>query len=283
MNQYSFTSPPHPLPAAQRGGINAQRLPLLLMILMTLACSLGAVPTVAPTLEPTATTFIIVASPIINITPGTATITLAPTSAVATTVCRRRADWIAYRVLPGDTLGTIAARAATTIATLTQANCLSNPNYIEVGWTIYVPRVPMTVTPGTPGTVVASVTPGGGPTALPPAIQTLLIQPAIVQNQQYYVIPGAVTLIAQGVTNATKVTFYSAPTSTIVTPTELGTDTNLADGAAITWNVPNENLSLQLWAVATNSANQTARTPPIVIVHTKAPTATQANPATAAQ
>ncbi|MCC7446331.1 MAG: LysM peptidoglycan-binding domain-containing protein [Anaerolineae bacterium] len=263
----------------------ARRLPLLL-IAATLACSLGAVPTTAPTLEPTATTFIIVASPIVNITPETAT-SLAPTSAsggaAATTVCRRRTDWIAYRVLPGDTLGTIAARAATTIATLTQANCLSNPNYIEVGWTIYVPRVPMTVTPGTPRTATASVTPGGGPTAQPPAVQTLLIQPAIVQNQQYNVIPGAVTLIAQGVSGATKVTFYAAPTSTIVTPTELGTDTNLADGAAITWNVPNENLSLQLWAVATNATNQTARTPPIVIVYTKAPTVTQASPATAAQ
>ncbi len=252
------------------------------MVAATLACSLNAVPTLAPTLEPTATTFIILASPIVTgtiTTPGAATTpTNAPTAAggVATTACRRRTDWIAYRVLPGDTLGTIAARATTTAAILTQANCLSNPNYIEVGWTIYVPRVPMTVTPGTPGTgtIVASVTPGGAPTGLPPAIQTILIQPAIVQNQQYYVVPGVVTLIAQGVANATKVTFYSAPTTTIVTPTELGSDTNLADGAAITWNVPDENLSLQLWAVATNSTNQTARTPAIVIVHTKAPTAT---------
>lgn len=53
--------------------------------------------------------------------------------------CTPRTDWPTYTVAAGDTLFTIATTAGSDVATLTAANCLLNPNQIEVGQVLYVP------------------------------------------------------------------------------------------------------------------------------------------------
>lgn len=61
--------------------------------------------------------------------------------------CTVRTDWPTYTVVAGDNLGRIAARAGTTIAQLSSANCLSDPNQLRVGQVLRVPRIPTTPTP----------------------------------------------------------------------------------------------------------------------------------------
>jgi murein DD-endopeptidase MepM/ murein hydrolase activator NlpD len=53
--------------------------------------------------------------------------------------CKVRTDWPTYTVVQGDTLFSIARRFNTTVATLTQANCLSNSARILVGQQLRVP------------------------------------------------------------------------------------------------------------------------------------------------
>ena len=67
--------------------------------------------------------------------------------------CAPRTDWPTYTVQAGDTLAGIAAKTGSTTAELTAANCLSNPNTIFTGTTLYVPRLP-----GTPSAEPAAVT-----------------------------------------------------------------------------------------------------------------------------
>jgi LysM repeat protein len=47
--------------------------------------------------------------------------------------------WIAYAVVPGDTLSGIAARTGTTWPELARRNNIANPDYIEAGQVIQVP------------------------------------------------------------------------------------------------------------------------------------------------
>lgn len=58
--------------------------------------------------------------------------------------CTPRTDWPTYTVQAGDTLASIASKTGSTVAELTAANCLSNPNTIFTGTTLYVPRLPST-------------------------------------------------------------------------------------------------------------------------------------------
>ncbi len=55
------------------------------------------------------------------------------------TACAPRTDWQEYVVARNDNLTGIASRFNTTVAELTQANCLANPNRLVRGQTLYVP------------------------------------------------------------------------------------------------------------------------------------------------
>ena len=63
-----------------------------------------------------------------------------PTSPVPS--CTPRNDWPAYTVEAGDTLYSIADRSDTTDDVLQAANCLSDPNKINVGQSLRVPKQP---------------------------------------------------------------------------------------------------------------------------------------------
>jgi LysM repeat protein len=99
----------------------------------------SATPTTAPaitaTLVPPAT---LTSSP----TPlPIVTFTLAPS--VTVSGCPPPEGWIAYSVIGGDTLFSIATRANSSVATLRTVNCLADADTIFVGQTLYIP--PLTV------------------------------------------------------------------------------------------------------------------------------------------
>ena len=56
--------------------------------------------------------------------------------------CVIRTDWPVYIVQPGDILTLIADATGSTIAELTEANCLTNPDNLDRGQELRVPRLP---------------------------------------------------------------------------------------------------------------------------------------------
>jgi LysM repeat protein len=71
--------------------------------------------------------------------------------------------WIAYSVVSGDTVFSIATRAGSDVATLRTANCLADADVILVGQTLYLPPrttatpLPTATIPGTEGCTTPGV------------------------------------------------------------------------------------------------------------------------------
>ncbi len=82
-----------------------------------------------------------------------ATNTTVSVPATAVTTCTPRADWtVTYNIQRGDTLFAVAQRFNLTLQQLQQANCISDPNLIQVGQALRVPfqlatSVPPTTAP----------------------------------------------------------------------------------------------------------------------------------------
>lgn len=133
------------------------------LILSLSACrlSLGSQSDPTPTTQPVATTVVQTAVPSQPTATKTLTPTATPTKPVTSggstggTPCQRRTDWPTYTVVSGDTLGKIAERTSSDVATLTAGNCLQNANQISAGQALYVPRAPVVIPP-TATTVPAS-------------------------------------------------------------------------------------------------------------------------------
>lgn len=86
----------------------------------------------------------------------TPTPTPAPVPAPATTT---------YRVQRGDTLGSIASRARTSIASLVALNDIKNPNLVRIGQVLSLPAATSTAPPSTPPAAPPATTaPAGGAT-----------------------------------------------------------------------------------------------------------------------
>ncbi len=152
--------------------LSAKLTLLVVLLIIPAACSLTSNTDKTndrPT--PIPTSFVINTQPVLIITPTPfPTAFVQPTTApqatspqVVTQPCTIPASWIPYRVVAGDTLSGIARRSGTTTDQLTRGNCLSDPNDIEVGQTIYTPAVVATVMPyTTPAcTLVPRLTVGG--------------------------------------------------------------------------------------------------------------------------
>mgnify|MGYP001163346407 CR=1 FL=1 len=58
-------------------------------------------------------------------------------------LCIIPSDWYPYVIEQSDTLSLLAQQTASTQEELTRVNCLSNPNNLVAGETIYVPRPPV--------------------------------------------------------------------------------------------------------------------------------------------
>ncbi|MBZ0286847.1 MAG: LysM peptidoglycan-binding domain-containing protein, partial [Anaerolineae bacterium] len=86
----------------------------------------------------------------------TASVQVQPTSVLP---CTPRADWTStYTIQRGDTLFSIAQRFNLTLQQLQQANCISNPNVLQVGQALRVPfQLPTSAPPTT--APVGSATP----------------------------------------------------------------------------------------------------------------------------
>lgn len=102
-------------------------------------------------------------------TPGmpptnTFTPTETATDAPISILCVKRFFWPVYRVQPGDWLITIAAATGTTYHQLMAANCLPNTR-IYAGQLLYVPRLPVIITPMLSATPTATQTATSTPTA----------------------------------------------------------------------------------------------------------------------
>lgn len=69
-----------------------------------------------------------------------------PTATITEEPCEVQTDWDIYSVQRGDNLAAIANRTGSTIAELTEANCLANPNRLLVGQELHVPDLPPTPT-----------------------------------------------------------------------------------------------------------------------------------------
>ncbi len=220
------------------------RFIILVCSLALSGCNLVMTRVVTPTPSPTSTP----ASGLIIIEPPQQT--PEPTAG-----CTPRTDWPTYIVQVGDTLQGIADQAGTSIPDLVAANCISDPNSIFVGQSLYVPQ-PIANT-GLSGSV-----PQGDDN------YQLVISPTLgVQAGGWITLQPGVQITLQWEQNTSEtpdhVDFDFSPTGTGVTPTVIGT-ANATQGWAMQWVVPS-GLLAHLSAVATMT-DGTIRTTPLYSV-----------------
>lgn len=173
--------------------------------------------------------------------------------------CAVRADWTAYTVLAGDTVGGLAIATNTPVVEIVVGNCLQNPDIIQAGQVLYLPRLPQTTT----ATIVVNAGPEQAASA---TIGFLTVEPAVVQSGAYLIRTGDITVRAHGVGNAWRVTFFTAPTGTDAAPVVLGMDDNLTDGAGLIWRVSYP-ITANVWATATGPDGIDVATDPILVVN----------------
>ena len=90
-----------------------------------------------------------------------------------------------------------------------------------------------------------------------PTIGDLRILPSTVRDDGIIEVePETTVTLSVAASNLTSVSFYSAPTGTGVTPTLIGTDNHMDDGASVLWDVPAGSANLHLWAVGVTSSGQ---------------------------
>jgi murein DD-endopeptidase MepM/ murein hydrolase activator NlpD len=108
------------------------RIGLMALLAACLACNLGSPEYPTPTRSPTQT----------SASSSATSIALEPTiqsTSGTTSSCTPRTDWPTMTVGEGDTLSTIAERVGSSVDDLVAANCLSEPNAIVSGQSLYVP------------------------------------------------------------------------------------------------------------------------------------------------
>ncbi len=178
--------------------------------------------------------------------------------------CQVRTDWQAYVVQPGDTVGDLAIATNTALADLIVANCLTTPDIINVGQTLYLPRQPVNyLLPATSVPVVTTLVPDGRA----PTIGFVLVEPAVVDSGTYLIAPGTVTVRAQGVSNAARVAFYLSAVGTESAPILIGIDDNMTDGAVILWQLGPTPFVANVWGVAIGPSGLESSTDPILVAN----------------
>jgi hypothetical protein len=197
-------------------------------------------------------------------------------SGANTGTCTPPSGWVAYTVQTGDSVSILADRTGATVAQLVSANCLANADMIAVGQVFYLPRNPSAAASGNSG-VSSGVTnnngasngaSGGNVTNVNgPVVANVRIEPSTVMpNGEYLVLNGTtVTLRAEGVINAVKVTFVMAPVGSNAAPATIGVDTNLTDGISVPWAINDPGMRVNVWAIATNSANESTQSQPVIV------------------
>jgi len=132
-------------------------------------------------------------SPTTRPAPTNTSVSIPPTAALP---CTPRADWAAtYTIQRGDTLFAVAQRFNLTLQQLQQANCISDPNLIQVGQVL---RVPFQLATRVPPTTA----PVGSPTPTNPNLRA----------DKTFLQPGECTIIRWDVANVSQVYFEGQPT-----------------------------------------------------------------------
>ncbi len=114
-------------------------VPILVAVLVVAACGPFArsTPEVTPTIVPTPTPF--PALPIVTPTPLPPSLQVpTPTPAVPRDVVSP--EGTTYVVQPGDTLYSIAVRFGVSLEALIQANGIEDPNQLQAGQVLVIPR-----------------------------------------------------------------------------------------------------------------------------------------------
>lgn len=237
---------------------------ILLLMASTLACTLSD-STVDNQHIPTATTSQVFAVSSTQTPSPTATATAQAynsentsgssntNTSSSTSNCVPRSDWVQYRVVQGDTLGTIAQRTNSSVQQLTTGNCLSNPNQISVGQTLYVPQAP----------VVQQNNNRIG------SIQ-LSFSPYLRLEGGSYEFEGnsTTTITAHNLpATAASVEFFIRPTGTGIDFGDLiGTDNNLSNGASVQWKV-NSWILAHINAEAKNASGTVVASSDFILVY----------------
>lgn len=119
-------------------------LSLFLLILPLLACNLtrtSPTPTASPA---TAVPSSIAPTLFPSITPlGSGGGIIATLPAPVDPNCPPPQGWIAYTVEPGDSLSALAQETGVAMQDLMNANCITNPDTLFAGQTIYLPSSPI--------------------------------------------------------------------------------------------------------------------------------------------
>ncbi len=200
-------------------------------------------------------------------TTGTSGTTAGSTTGNTTNgTCTAPTGWVAYVVQVGDTLSVLATETNATLADLAAANCLVNPDQINVGQTIYLPQDPAAA-PASTGVTSGST----GNAANMPTIGTLTITPSTADPATpgaFLVAAGAtVTLRVDGVRNANQIIFFA--TQPNGTPAQIGVSQNPANTAELVWKIPaTPGIQLSFLAQATNGSGQNASTPLVKVTIT---------------
>ena len=238
----------------------------LLLVLASLACNLAsttepentavplrqntsatqAVVVVTATAASTQTTEIVSGGSSNNTSHTTTNTTSGGLTTQATTVvdCYLETDWIQYWVAAGDTLNKIAERTQSTVAELTQANCLDNPNNLSIGQLLFLPRPPIS-TPTPRPNIIPTPSPGGEQTGfvsfsnpLYIAARGVSLMPEVETTLTYAAVPS----------DADFVEFFLRKTDGSVTT--IGADYDIAGVAMATWLVPSGLAGAEVYAVA---------------------------------
>ncbi|MBC7869240.1 MAG: LysM peptidoglycan-binding domain-containing protein [Chitinophagaceae bacterium] len=147
--------------------------------------------------------------------------------------CTPRPDWLAYTILPGDTLTGIAVRTGSSVDALIQGNCLQNPDTLDIGQTLLVPQTPS----NNPSTLAPDSNCLEGEFFLNTGTDFLTITPYLSFDGACYGLQTGITVTVAWVrapAGTNEVTFYRNNPS-LSRADVIGTDSTPADGFSIQW------------------------------------------------
>lgn len=179
---------------------------------------------------------------------------IVPTLAATTVGCVVPSGWQPYVVRAGDTLSLIALSIASTVDTLVSGNCLTNPDALFVGQTLYLPNLPAVVnTPvviTTPVTFPTATTAPGSP---PVFTQLLRVSPSEVRSDGAFVTrQRTISLDVGTLPNAENVRYFAGTSATDQNPVQVGIDLDPFNGTRLNYTLSNFDNELFFIAVAEN-------------------------------
>ncbi len=244
------------------GALQRLSVALIMLVGAALGCNLGA-SEATPTPIPASDTPFLIVTDQATADANTTALTSVAVPPASTDVpqaqnipCTYPANWPVYRVLAGDTLGTIAQRAQTTTDALVSGNCLPNADLISVGQLLRVPNVP------------SAATPIPAPVGTGMSVGNVAITPAQVVSGRYMIQPGQVTLSATNVHNVNQVAYIYTQTGA-VEPQIVAIDNHPTGGvSSAIWTVPSVAIFGTITAYGYDHASDSVRGGTILVFYT---------------